>query len=146
MIDDPVERHTSELKPNQEDAEQVMLNLQRKGWSVYNERVPLAGQAGYYCVRTLTSLDGNVVKHAHSIRWNRFIEPLMPVTIDCLRRVTLLSFMWRHGGHHNFEYFEYGVGDFFHARLRILDDCFELGTLSSIFCYYLGAFHLAIHH
>jgi len=110
-MDEAVERHTTELKHSQEDAEKVMLNLQRKGWQVYHERVPLTGQAGYYCVRTLKRSDGEEVRHAHSVRWNRFSEPLMPVTIDCLRQRGLLEFMWRHGGHEEFEYFEYGDGD-----------------------------------
>jgi hypothetical protein len=110
-MDDPVERHTTELKSNQEAAEVVMRNLQKKGWEVYHERVPLTGQAGYYCVRTLTQADGSEIKHAHSVRWNRFVDELMPVTIDCLFQTTLFSYLWRHASHEDFEYFEYGDGD-----------------------------------
>jgi hypothetical protein len=110
-MDDPVERHTTELKTNQEDAEDVMRNLQQNGWEVYHERVPLTGQAGYYCVRTVTCADGSEIKHAHSVRWNRFIDELIPVTIDCLYQTVLLSYLWRHVQHDDFEYFEYGDGD-----------------------------------
>lgn len=110
-MDEDIERHTSELRSSQEEAEEVMSSLQRKGWEVYHERVPLVGQAGYYCVRTLQQADGSEIRHAHSVRWNRFDGPLMPVTIDCRDRRTLLSFMWRHGEHDEFEYFEYGDGD-----------------------------------
>lgn len=110
-MDDPVERHTTEIKANQEDAEEVMRNLQDNGWEVYHERVPLTGQAGYYCVRTVACADGSEIKHAHSVRWNRFAEPLKPVTIDCLQRTVLFGYLLRHAAHGDFEYFEYGDGD-----------------------------------
>jgi hypothetical protein len=110
-MDDLVERHTTELKANREDAENVMRDLQRDGWDIYHERVPLTGQAGYYCVRTVTSADGSETKHAHSIRWNRFSDELMPVTIDCLYQTVLFSYLWRHAWHDDLEYFEYGDGD-----------------------------------
>lgn len=111
MEEEAVDRHTAELKPSQEDAEEVMRSLQSQGWEVYHERVPLTGQAGYYCVRTVSCADGSEVKHAHSVRWNRFSDPLMPVTIDCFVRTALFGFILRHGAHDDFEYFEYGDGD-----------------------------------
>jgi hypothetical protein len=111
MLDEDVDRHTSELKDSREAAEEEMHALRKKGWDVYQERVPLSGQAGYYCVRTVTGPDGSEVRYAHSVRWNRFHAPLFPATIDCLDRLTLLSFVWRHAQHPGFEYFEYGDGD-----------------------------------
>ena len=111
MLEEDVDQHTSELQDSQEEAEEAMLSLQRKGWTVYHERVPLAGQAGYYCVREVKDENGESVRQAHSIRYNRFKEALFPVTIDCLDKITLLSFVWRHAHHEGFEYFEYGDGD-----------------------------------
>lgn len=133
MLDEPVDQHTSELQESKEEAERVMMTLRKKGWTVYHERVPLSGQAGYYCVRDDVDDDGEPVKLAHSVRWNRFEGELCPVTIDCLDRKTLLSFVWRHGSHDGFEYFEYGDGDvglvcYCHAHrgwsevLRVSDD------------------------
>lgn len=107
----PVTRHTSELKRTQQAAEEVMLDLREKGWEVYHEKVPLIGQAGYYCVRTIRKKDGSAVRHAHSVRWNRFEEPLLATTIDCISQRSLLDFIWQHGTHQHFEYFEYGDGD-----------------------------------
>jgi hypothetical protein len=111
MLDEEVDQHTSELKATKEEADRVMQTLQQRGWTIFHERVPLAGQAGYYCVREVTTEDGEVVKKAHSVRWNRFKDALFPVTIDCTDRLVLLSFIWRHGAHEGFEYFEYGDGD-----------------------------------
>lgn len=110
-MEESVARHTSELRSSQQDAEEVMRNLQKKGWEVYHERVPLTGQAGYYCVRTLQQADGSEIRYAHSVRWNRFRGELVPVTIDCFSRLELLSFLWRHAHHDDFEYFEYGDDD-----------------------------------
>lgn len=110
MLDEHVDQHTSELQDTKEEADRVMRSLRQEGWTIYHERVPLTGQAGYYCVREFDE-GGTPVKQAHSVRWNRFEASLVPVTIDCTDRQTLLSFVWRHGAHEGFEYFEYGDGD-----------------------------------
>lgn len=110
-MDDHVERHTTELKASEEDAEEVMRTLERDGWEVFHERVPLKGQAGYYCVRTVDCIDGSKIRHAHSVRWNRFLGELIPVTIDCTHQTVLFSFLMRHAAHNDFEYFDYGDGD-----------------------------------
>ena len=111
MIDDPVDQHTSEVLGSREEAESAMREFQQKGWEVFHERVPLSGQFGFYCVRTVVRSDGSESRLAHSVRWNRFHEPLIPVTIACHTRQTFLSFLLRHGQHESFEYFEYGDGD-----------------------------------
>jgi hypothetical protein len=103
--------HTSELRPSQEEAERVMQVLQEQGWSVYPERVPLQGQSGYYCVRTVHHPDGSCSKRAHSIRWNLFDDALVPLTICCPGDAELLSFAWRHAGHPGFDYFQYSDND-----------------------------------
>jgi hypothetical protein len=103
--------HTCELKPSQEDAERVVERLRQGGWEIYNERVPLSGQFGYYCVRLVPQEQGGLMQQVHSVRWNLFGDPLVPLTIECLDDTTLLSFLWQHISHENFSFFEYDEGD-----------------------------------
>lgn len=129
-----VASHTCELKPSQEDAAQVANRLRRSGWEVYNERVPLSAQFGYYCVRVVPQPNGTLIRYAHSVRWNLFEHPLEPVTIDCPDEGTLLSFLWGHSSHENFSFFEYEEGDVgfvcycrglsgYSLALRLNEDC-----------------------
>jgi len=102
------DEHTSEVRRSQAEAERVMEVLQERGWTVYPERVPLQGQSGYYCVQTIRNPDGSCSERAHSVRWNIFTDPLIPVTIGCRNERDLLSFIWRHARHSGFDYFRYG--------------------------------------
>lgn len=106
-----LEKHTFELKPSQEAVEQAVKLLRERGWEIYNERVPLSGQFGYFCVRVFADGSGKPVQHAHSVRWNLFGKPLIPVTIDCLDDRAFLSFLWQHATHENFSFFDYQDGD-----------------------------------
>ena len=103
--------HTSELRRSQAEAERMMEILQERGWTVYPEKVPLQGQSGYYCVRTLLNPDGTSSERTHSIRWNMFETPLAPNTVRCQGDPDLLSFVWGHAGHQGFDYFHYTDGD-----------------------------------
>ena len=100
--------HTWELRPSQEEAEGVRRRLEANGWVVYPERIPLTGQSGYYCVRTITHEDGTSSQYTHSVRWNLFDTPLQPITIPCRSDAELLGFLWRHARHPGFGFFEYG--------------------------------------
>lgn len=132
---DSLERHTCELKRNQEEAERIVSQMRDQGWEIYSERVPLAGQFGYFCTRLVKQPDGGLTRHAHSVRWNLFGDPLVPITIDCLNDKAFLSFLWQHAGHENFSFFEYQDGDVgfvcycrggtcgFSDVLRISDEC-----------------------
>lgn len=144
-----VERHTSELKPSREAAERVVSRMRSHGWEVYEERVPLSGQYGFYCVRVVPDEGGDLVRQAHSVRWNLFDSALVPVTIDCWDDAVFLSFLWRHAGHEDFSFFEYHDGDVgfvcyceghrgFSLALRVSDD-FEPG-LSDEATEIVGAF------
>jgi len=86
-------------------------SLKDQGWEVYPEKVPLAGQCGFYCVHTWQDSKGMLCKKAHSIRWNLFGHELQPIIIDCQQETDILSFVWQHGNHPGFDYFEYGDGD-----------------------------------
>jgi len=103
--------HTSELRRSQAEAERMMEVLQERGWTVYPEKVPLQGQSGYYCVQTVLHQDGSCSERAHSIRWNIFEDPLVPLTIQCGGDTDLLSFVWQHASHQGFDYFHYDGGD-----------------------------------
>lgn len=100
--------HTWEIKPTQEEVESVRRKLEASGWVIYPERVPLTGQSGYYCVRTVKHDDGTSSQHTHSVRWNLFDAPLRPVTILCRDDADLLSFLWQHARYPGFGFFEYG--------------------------------------
>ena len=105
------DKHTSEIRRSQADAERVMEVLQERGWTIYPERVPLQGQSGYYCVQIVHNADGSSTERAHSVRWNIFKSPLRPVTVGCRNELDLLSFIWRHAGHPGFDYFHYDDDD-----------------------------------
>lgn len=85
-----------------------METLQEHGWTVYPERIPLQGQSGYYCVRTTHNADGSFTERAHSVRWNIFESPLIPVTVRSRDELDILSFVWSHATHPGFDYFHYG--------------------------------------
>lgn len=102
------EEHTAELKRSREEAERVAGQLQRQGWEISPERVPLQGQWGFYCVRTFQDSDGEFRTVTHSVRWNLFKNELQPVTVACRNDTDLLSFVWQHAAHEGFDYFEYG--------------------------------------
>jgi len=104
-------QHTSEIRRSQAEAERVMEVLQQRGWTVYPEKVPLQGQSGYYCVRTIHHPDGRCEERAHSVRWNMFADALVPLTIWCGGDIDLLSFIWQHARHDGFDYFHYGEGE-----------------------------------
>ena len=105
------DQHTWEIKPSREEAEGIMKRLEALGWTVYPERVPLAGQSGYYCVHTVAHEDGSASERTHSIRWNLFDVPLHPLAIVCTSDAELLDFLWGHATHDGFAFFEYGDGD-----------------------------------
>lgn len=111
MSEADYEDHTSVLKTSREEAEKTAATLKRKGWEVYPEKVPLAGQGGYYCVTTWQDDEGDYVKRAHSVRWNIFEKELHPIVIECQQQNDILSFLWSHSGHRGFDFFEYGDGD-----------------------------------
>jgi len=111
MAEGDYDQHTSTLKSSRAEAEQIADTLRDKGWDVYPEKVPLAGQWGYYCVTMLRDDDGEYFKRAHSVRWNIFSEELHPIVIDCQQETDILSFLWQHSTHHGFDHFEYGDGD-----------------------------------
>lgn len=104
-------RHTSEVKPSQADAERMVQVLEARGWTICPERVPLQGQLGYYCVRKIHRADGSCTERAHSVRWNMFEGPLVPVTVGCQDDAELLSFVWTHATHDGFYFFHYGDDD-----------------------------------
>jgi len=111
MAEHDYDDHTAELKRSREEAEMAAEALRQKGWDVYPEKVPLAGQWGYYCVNTWVSSDGIERKRALSVRWNLYERELRPIVIDCQKETDLLSFIWQHAGHAGFDHFEYGDGD-----------------------------------
>jgi hypothetical protein len=111
MSEHDYDDHTAELKRSRAEAEKVADALRDKGWEVYPEKVPLAGQWGYYCVNTWHDEDGSSCQRAHSVRWNLYDQELHPVVINCRNDRDLLSFIWTHGTHEGFDHFEYGDGD-----------------------------------
>jgi len=111
MDEHEYEDHTSELKRSREEAERAAEHFRLKGWDVYPEKVPLAGQWGFYCVHTWTNSDGSTSKRAHSVRWNIYEQELTPIVIDAQCDADILSFLWQHAGHDGFDHFEYGDGD-----------------------------------
>lgn len=111
MFEPDCEDHTAVLKGSREEAERAAQALKDLGWDVYPEKVPLTGQWGYYCVSTWQAPGGTLRKRAQSVRWNLFGHELCPVVIDCTCETDIFSFVWQHGTHDNFDYFEYGDGD-----------------------------------
>ena len=111
MSDTDYEDHTAILKSSRAEAERIADTLKAKGWEVYPEKVPLAGQGGYYCVSTWQDNDGEYIKRAHSVRWNIFGKELRPIVMNAQQETDILSFLWQHATHPGFDHFEYGDGD-----------------------------------
>jgi hypothetical protein len=102
---------TYEVHDSRTTAVEAMRALQADGWIVYPETVPLQGQAGFYCVLHEKAKDKSVVKRAHSILWNMYEHELVPVEIDCTGTPHLFSFVFEHGKHETFGYFQYPDDD-----------------------------------
>ena len=103
--------HTWTVMRTREAAVQAMRSLQAKGWQVYAANAPLAGQAGFRCVTHSLDDEGGLLPRAHSILWNMYECELTPITLDCSNETDLLSFVWQHGAHEAFGFFEFPEAD-----------------------------------
>jgi len=94
------------VRNSEEEACETVAKLQREGWNVYHETVPLSGQEGFYCVKDQT--EGEPARHVKNVVWNLYDRELFPVVMDATCDEDVLSFVWTHGKHEGFGYFEWG--------------------------------------
>jgi len=107
----PEPEHTYTVMRTREDAVRAMRSLQAKGWEVFTANAPLSGQVGFRCVTHSLDDEGGLFPRAHSIFWNLYDSELVPITLDCSNEHELLSFVWQHGAHDNFGFFEFPQND-----------------------------------
>ena len=99
--------HTYTVMRTREDAVRAMRGLQAQGWQVYAANAPLLGQAGFRCVTHGVDAEGGLFPRAHTVLWNMYDCELTPITLDCTNEMDLLSFVWQHGNHETFGFFEF---------------------------------------
>lgn len=98
------------IRDSESDAREFASKLQKEGWEVYHETVPLSGQEGFYCVKSLVE-DGDAVRHIKNVVWNMYEQELYPVVMDATCDQDVLSFLWQHASHPGFGYFEWSSGE-----------------------------------
>lgn len=95
------------VKETEAEVREVVAGLQKSGWDIYYETVPLSGQEGFYCVKTKFDDQGDPVQTIKNVVWNLYDQELIPIVVDAKSDADILSFMWTHGQHEGFGYFEW---------------------------------------
>ena len=95
------------VRNTESEVREIVADLQKEGWEIYYESVPLSGQEGFYCVKTEFTADGESTRTVKNVVWNMYSQELHPVTIDARGVEDMLSFIWQHGSHEGFGYFEW---------------------------------------
>lgn len=95
------------VKETEAEVREVVADLQKTGWDIYYETVPLSGQEGFYCVKTHFNDKGEPSQTIKNVVWNLYDQELVPIVVDAYHDADILSFIWTHGAHEGFGYFEW---------------------------------------